>query len=294
MFVITGITGQVGGRIGRALRSQGLPVRAVLRDPSKSAAWRDLGCEVAISTMDDAQGLQRAFTGAQAVFVLLPPRFDPAPGFPETRAVVDAVRAALLAAGPGRVVALSSIGAHVRRPHLLNQLGMLEDALRDMPMPTTFLRPAWFMENAAWDVEPARVSGTIASHLQPTARAIPMVATDDVARVAAELLMQKRSAARVVELEGPRPVSPDDLAAAFSRAMGKPVKAQAVPRDTWEAQFRSQGMRDPTPRIQMLDGFNQGWIDFEQPASVVRGRVALDAVVGTLVNPDGRAEPRDA
>jgi uncharacterized protein YbjT (DUF2867 family) len=101
--------------------------------------------------------------------------------------------------------------------------------------------------------------------------------------VAVEMLMQASPAARVVELEGPQRVSPDDLAAAFTRAIGRPVKAQAVPRDTWEAQFRAQGMRDPLPRIQMLDGFNEGWIDFEHPSSVVRGRIELDTVVQALV-----------
>jgi hypothetical protein len=38
---------------------------------------------------------------------------------------------------------------------------------------------------------------------------------------------------------------------------------QAVPRDTWEALFRQQGMKNPIPRVQMLDGFNAGWIEFE-------------------------------
>ena len=36
-----------------------------------------------------------------------------------------------------------------------------------------------------------------------------------------------------------------------------------MPRDSWEGLFRSQGMKNPLPRIRMLDGFNEGWIDFE-------------------------------
>jgi hypothetical protein len=38
---------------------------------------------------------------------------------------------------------------------------------------------------------------------------------------------------------------------------------EAVPRDTWEGPFASQGTKNPTPRAQMLDGFNEGWIEFE-------------------------------
>jgi hypothetical protein len=41
------------------------------------------------------------------------------------------------------------------------------------------------------------------------------------------------------------------------------VRIDAVPRESWGALFRSQGMRNPIPRIQMLDGFNEGWIVFE-------------------------------
>ena len=30
--------------------------------------------------------------------------------------------------------------------------------------------------------------------------------------------------------------------------------------ETWESLFESQGMKNPTPRIRMLDGFNEGRI----------------------------------
>ena len=77
MFAITGITGQVGGQVATRLLADEQPVRAVLRDAAKAAPWRERGCEVALATMDDAAALAAAFTGATAVFVLLPPTFDP-------------------------------------------------------------------------------------------------------------------------------------------------------------------------------------------------------------------------
>src|SRR5262249_15030847 len=140
--------------------------------------WAERGCAIAAADMSDAVALTAAFTGAEGVFVLLPPVFDPTPGFPESAAVIEAVRAALLAARPGKVVCLSTIGAQATRQNLLNQLKLMEQALADMPMPVTFLRPGWFMENAAWDVASAREAGTIPSFLHPLDRAIPMVATE--------------------------------------------------------------------------------------------------------------------
>jgi uncharacterized protein YbjT (DUF2867 family) len=145
-------------------------------------------------------------------------------------------------------------------------------------------QPGWYLENAAWDVAAARESGVIQSFLTPLDRAIPMVSTRDVGRVAALLIQDEGICDGIVELEGPGRVSPNDLAAAFARALGKPVRAEAVPRDAWETLFRSQGMKHPNPRVRMLDGFNEGWIDFAgSPTNIIQGRVSLDEVIGGLV-----------
>ncbi len=281
MFAITGITGQVGGVVARTLLAAGKDVRAVLRDAGKAQSWATQGCEPALARMDHTDALQRAFAGAEAAFVVLPPNFDPSPGFTETRKVITAVRTALERARPGRLVCISTVGAQARQQNLLSQLGILEQELGGLAMPVTFLRPAWFMENAAWDVAAARDTGVIQAFLQPLDRRIPMVATADVGRVAAELLQESWIGKRVVELEGPRRVSPDDIAAAFTRLLGRCVRAEAAPRETWEALFRAQGMRNPLPRIQMLDGFNAGWLTFAHESR--KGRVELDTVLRALV-----------
>lgn len=77
--------------------------------------------------------------------------------------------------------------------------------------------------------------------------------------------MESWDGLRVVELEGPRPVTPNDIAATLAEILGHPVTAQSVPHDTWEALFLAQGMKHPLPRVRMLDGFNEGWISFEGP-----------------------------
>lgn len=283
MFAITGVTGQVGGVVARALLAAGENVRAVVRDPAKGAAWAKQGCEVALANMNDAAALTRAFGGADAVFVLLPPVFDPAPGYPESRAAIAALKEALIAARPARVVCLSTIGADAQEDNLLQQLGNMERELRTLPMPVAFLRAGWFMENAVWDVGPALADGEIASFLYPLDRPVPMVATADVGRVAAGLLRDAWTGVRIVELEGPRRTTPNEIAETFSRVLGRTVVARVVPRDTWEALFRSQGMQHPQPRIRMLDGFNEGWIDFAAPAATVKGTVPLETVLRALV-----------
>jgi NAD(P)H dehydrogenase (quinone) len=90
---------------------------------------------------------------------------------------------------------------------------------------------------------------------------------------------------RIVELEGPQRYSAIDIAAGFSRALGRVVRAEPVPRETWESLFRSQGMKNPMPRMRMIDGFNEGWIDFEFGAAESRkGATRLESVLKALVD----------
>ncbi|HWE97131.1 MAG TPA: NmrA family NAD(P)-binding protein [Tepidisphaeraceae bacterium] len=285
MYAITGITGKVGGEVARTLSKAGHALRAVVRDPRKGAVWADLGCEVAVADMGDVAALTAAFSGTRGVFVLLPPIFDPSPDFPETRATVAALRHALEQARPARVVCISTIGAQAKRENLLSQLSLMEQSLGDLPIPLTFLRPAWFMENYSWDVAAARDKAEISSFLQPLDKPVPMVAAADVGRVAAELLQENRAGRQVIELEGPARISPNEIAATFAQIIGHPVSAQAVPRQTWEQLFKSQGMKHPEPRMRMLDGFNEGWIEFEHGESKRRkGRIGLNEVLEKLVH----------
>jgi NAD(P)H dehydrogenase (quinone) len=280
MFVVTGITGNVGGEVARNLLAAGQPVRGVVRETRKGEAWAKLGCDLVEADINHAAALTAAFKGAAGVFVLVPPNFDPSPDFREARAIAAALRSALDASRPGRVVYLSTIGAQATRSNLLTQHSIIEQALGELSIPICFLRPAWFMENSSWDVAPAAKNGMFLSFLQPLDKPVPMVATADIGRVAAELLQTAWSWRKVVELEGPHRVTPEEIAATFADLLGRPVRTDAVPRETWESLFRSQGMKNPTPRIQMLDGFNEGWIEFESgEAGSRKGKVELRIVL---------------
>jgi NAD(P)H dehydrogenase (quinone) len=271
MFAVTGVTGKVGGAVARSLLAQGHKVRAVVRDAEKGRSWSAQGCDIAIASADDATGLTNSFHGAEGVFLMTPPNFDPEPGFPETHKAAAAIQQAIETNRPGKIVFLS------------NNSKITEEMLRTTSVPITLLRAAWFMENAAWDVEAAR-KGVIPSFLQPLDHRIPMVAASDIARTAAELLNETWRGVRVIELEGPRRYSANDIAAGFSAALERPVQAEAVPRGQWETLFRAQGMRNPTPRMRMIDGFNEGWIDFEfGEANSRKERTTLETVLRSLV-----------
>lgn len=129
MYAITGITGNVGGALARTLLTGGQPVRAVVRDAGKGRSWAEKGCEVSQAEMEDAAALSAAFKRAEGVFILPPSEFDPAPDFPEARAVISAVKVALETARPKKVLCLSTIGAQATQPNLLTQRTLMEQEL---------------------------------------------------------------------------------------------------------------------------------------------------------------------
>ncbi|MET4675827.1 MULTISPECIES: NmrA family NAD(P)-binding protein [unclassified Luteibacter] len=284
MFAITAITGRVGGELANTLLGEGHDVRAIVRNEDRGAPWAAKGCEIAVASLEDAEDLTKALTGVEGAFILFPPLYDTDLSFSALQPRIEAVRRALVQAQPRKVVVLSTIGADAKQPNLLNALGKVETALAEVALPITYLRAAWFIENAEWDVAAARDEGILHSYLQPLDRAIPMISTADVGRTAAELLLEDWNGQRVVELEASSRVTPVQMAKALSHALGRSVSAVAVPCDQWESIFREQGMHNPLPRMQMIDGFNEGWIDFkDQGAHARKGAVSLEEAITKLV-----------
>jgi NAD(P)H dehydrogenase (quinone) len=265
MYAVMGITGQVGGAVAEALLARGERVRAVVRNPEKAAAWKARSLELVTADYEDAAKLEAAFRGVDGVFAMIPPYFAPSPGFLEAKAAIAALRTALDAARPPKVVCLSSIGAE--KPSgtgLIATLHLLEEALQTLPIPSAFLRGSWFMENSVWDVVPAREQGKVFAFLQPLDKKFPMVATKDIGRAAADVLQQSWTGNRYIEVTGASRYSSNDIAAAFATVLGRKVEAVEVPRETWVSRFVAQGPTEEriAPRVEMLDNFNSGWIDF--------------------------------
>src|SRR5437762_463370 len=77
------------------------------------------------------------------------------------------------------------------------------------------------------------------------------------------------------------PREPETYRGGILQNSWRPVRIEAVPRESWDDLFKSQRMKNPAPRVQMLDGFNEGWIVFEGDA--VKGKVELETVLKDIV-----------
>ena len=286
MYAIMGITGRVGGAIAEDLLARGEQIRAIVRNPEKAARWKDRGAETAVADVDDPDALASAFEGTDGVFLMVPPNFAPAPGFPEIRKTLASYHAALAKSLPGKAVYLSSIGAEQTSGlGLITGSHLLEQTLGDLPIAHAFLRAGWFMENHAWDVITARSEGKVWSNLYPLDRKFSLVATADIGKAGADVLRQEWTGTRRIEVAGPEQYSPNDIARALSAALGRTVGAFAVPREKWTEFFVGQGMPEgrTEPRAEMVDGFNSGWIHFGVPGTEhFTGTTSLTSVIAEL------------
>ena len=286
MYAIVGITGRVGGAIAENLLAQGERIRAIVRSPEKATPWRERGADVAVADVDDADALASAFEGVDGVFLMVPPNFAPAPGFPELRRTLGSYHAALAKALPRKAVYLSSIGAEQTTGlGLITGSHLLEQTLSDLPIAQAFLRAGWFMENHAWDVTTAQAEGKIFSNLYPLDRKFSLVATADIGKAGAEVLRQEWKGNRYIEVAGPEQYSPNDIAGALSSALQRSIEAVAVPRQKWTEFFLSQGMPEgrTEARAEMVDGFNSGWIHFGVPGTEhFTGTTSLSTVIAKL------------
>src|ERR1700733_6783717 len=95
MYVVAGVTGNTGKVIAETLLAQEKPVRALVRDEAKGAAWKKRGAEVVVAELDDAAALGRALAGATGAYLLLPAQYGSTDarvdGATRTRAIVRAI-----------------------------------------------------------------------------------------------------------------------------------------------------------------------------------------------------------
>jgi uncharacterized protein YbjT (DUF2867 family) len=224
MYAITGATGNTGRVIVNELLRNGQRVRAIARNADGLQQLAANGAEPFAADLTDAAALSKAFAGARAVYVIVPPDMTR----PDYRAyqmrVAGVLREALAAAKVRYAVSLSSVGAEksantgpiVGLHYLEQQLNGIEG------LNLLHLRAAYFMENTLELLGPIRTIGKAAGPLRPDL-ALPMVATRDIGAAAADALLGLKFTGRNTrELLGQRDISMAEAAAIIGRAIDLP------------------------------------------------------------------------
>lgn len=286
MFVVTGVTGNTGSVVASTLLAAGKPVRVVVRDVKKGEPWAAKGAEVAIAELSDRKAFAAALRGATGAYLLQPPFAWNATGIPAERtALIESIAGAVADAKPGHVVLLSSVGAdQPAGTGPVKFLHGLERRLTETKVPSTFLRAGFFMENWGAMAKGAVDGGALYYGFVPEV-VVPQVATEDIGKQAAKLLVEGApEGTRVVQLAGPVDLTLAGTAAALTKVAGKQVNAVSVPLDAMIGSLTGMGASREVAELyaEMTGAINEGRMKF-LPGEIVRGSTTLEAKLGLLL-----------
>jgi uncharacterized protein YbjT (DUF2867 family) len=247
MIVITAPTGNIGHQVLDNVLAGDEQVRVIVRDPAKLAGRVRDRVEVVQGSHGDPRVVARAFAGADAVFWLLPTDRravtveDAYVGF--TRPAAEALRDQ----GVKRVVGVSALGRGTpyaaNAGYVTGSLAM-DDLIAGTGVAFRALTMPAFMDNVLRQAQTITERGVYADGLSPD-RALPTVATRDIAAVAARLLLDTTwSGQEEVPVLGPEDLSGNDMAAVISDVLGIPVRYEQIPAPAFKERFVGYGLSD--------------------------------------------------
>lgn len=256
MYVITGSTGNTGKYIAEHLLAAGKQVTVISRSADHLKSLTDKGATAAIGSLENADFLTKTFTGATAIYAMIPPNFA-VKDFSGYQAVVtQALVTAIKSSGVKNVVTLSSIGAHSDQTGVVAGLYKLEQALNAVPeLNALHLRAGFFMQNFFGNIgliKGMNINGgfPINGDLK-----MPMVHTNDIGATAVKNLIALDFKGKShTYVAGTRDVSLAEATTILGQAIGKPDLAWV----TFSYEQAAQGMA----QMGMQEGLVNGYVQF--------------------------------
>lgn len=231
LILVTGATGRQGGAVARHLLRDGWRVRAMTRDPDKPAG-RELsllGAEVVRGDLDDRRSLDECLRGVYGVFSVQNWREVGLAG--EVRQGKELANAA--AEADVQHFVYSSVGGAERNTHIphFDSKYEIEQHIRSLSLPSTILRPVFFMENFSTpETRAAALNGMLSLPL-PATTSLQMIAVDDIGALAAIAFKNERMfLGKAMEIAGDE-MTLSYAAVIFSGVIGRTVRYVESPLD---------------------------------------------------------------
>jgi uncharacterized protein YbjT (DUF2867 family) len=238
-IAVTGATGHLGGGVAARLADAGVPLRLVVRDPSRAPRLAGAEIVAAPGGYADGEGLRAALTGADTVYLV-------SAGEAEDRLQqhLTAVGAAA-AAGVRRIVYTSFVGA---RPDatftLVRQHHATEEAIRATGVRATFLRHSMYADFVPFFATREEDRAVIAAPAGDGRTGF--VSRDDLADVGAAVLLRDDDEldGQALDVTGPEALTMAEAAAVLTELTGTPseYRPQTV-EEAWETR-RPSGAPD--------------------------------------------------
>ncbi len=221
-MIITGSLGHISKPLTEELVQNGHNVTVISSKPEKIKDIEELGATAAVGSLNDVKFLISAFTGADAVYTMVPPNFT----VPDSRTYYQKLGGnyaqAIKQSGVKRVVHLSSYGAHLEKgTGIILGSHDCEKILNELPgVAVTHLRPGYFYYNLYNFKDMIKGMGIIGANYGGNDK-IVMVDPTDIAAVAAEEL-QTSAKSKKVRYVASGEYTADEAARILGAAIGKP------------------------------------------------------------------------
>jgi len=272
MHVVIGATGHTGNVVAEKLLANREKVRVVGRDERRLERFKKKGAEAFVGDVSDASAMARAFSGAEAAYLMLPPNISSPNVLAYQQRVSEALAAALENNGVRHAVVLSSFGADkADRTGPVVGLHTLEKRLDAIPgLNVLFIRAGYFMENILPQVNVIPSVGSMAGPVRSDL-ALPMIATRDIGDFAAEALSRRDfQGKRRRELLGARDVTHTQVARVVGAAIGKPdLTCKQLPAAQLKPALTQMGMSPNMADLllEMAEALNSGHMRPLEPRS---------------------------
>jgi uncharacterized protein YbjT (DUF2867 family) len=223
-YIITGSTGHISKPLTQQLTAAGHDVTVITSSASRSEEIKALGAHAAVGSVDDRDFLTKTFAGADAVYLMIPPKMDAQDWFAYQKTVADNYIAAVLTNKTKYILILSSVGAHMGKgcgpvdgtAYLEQESAKLTDSQIHI------LRPSYFYLNLFSQIGMIKHAGIVGS-TQPADFKLVMVHPSDIADVAAAyLLAPDKASSRIEYIAGEDANTWADITKALGTAIGKP------------------------------------------------------------------------
>ena len=223
-YIIVGSLGNISKPLSQALVNAGHEVTIITSKKENTASIEALAANAAVGSIEDVAFLTKTFTGADAVYTMVPPNMSPTDWKSWIGSIGSNYAEAIKAAGVKHVVNLSSVGAHL--PDGVGPVSGLhraEEALNKLEdVNIKHLRPAYFYLNLFSNLQLIKNAGIMGSNFAVKENKFPLVDPSDIASVAAEELLRLDFTGHSVRYIASDEVSTDSIASEIGKAIGKP------------------------------------------------------------------------
>lgn len=221
-YVITGSTGNISKPLAQQLVNAGHQVTIVSSNADRTSEIEALGAKAAIGSVEDVPFLTSTFAGADAVYTMIPPKWDAADWKGYIHGIGKNYAQAIQASGVKKVVNLSSVGAHMATGcGPVSGLHGAEQELNKLDADIKHLRPAFFYPNLLANVGMIKHMGIIGGNYGDNTTMV-MAHPVDIAAAAAEELLTPSFTGKSIRYIASDERTTADIAASLGKAIGKP------------------------------------------------------------------------